>query len=61
MEVYTRSDDPRFPQRAMDESSKQLLAEVQELTAPPPGQPDKYRGTGGERTTNTAREGTANS
>ncbi len=36
LEVYTRPYDPRFPQVCMDESSKQLLGEVQ---APLPARP----------------------
>jgi len=39
LEVYTRPYDPRFPQICLDETSKQLLADVREPLPPAPGQP----------------------
>ena len=42
LEVYTRPYDPNRPQVCMDETSKQLLAEVQEPLAMQPGQPERY-------------------
>lgn len=38
LDVYTRPDDPRYPQVCMDETSKQLLAEVR---PPLPLEPDQ--------------------
>src|SRR5260370_13759373 len=40
LEVYTRPYDPRFPQVCMDESSKQLLAEVREPLPQRPATPE---------------------
>lgn len=42
LEVYTRPYDPQRPQVCIDETSKQLLAEVQEPLAMQPGQPERY-------------------
>lgn len=42
LEVYTRPYDPNRPLVCMDETSKQLLAEVQEPVAMQPGQPERY-------------------
>ena len=39
LEVYTRPYDPRFPQICLDETSKQLLADVRDPLPPAPGQP----------------------
>ena len=39
LEVYARPDDPRFPVLCMDESSIQLIGEVQEPIPAVPGQP----------------------
>jgi DDE superfamily endonuclease len=59
LEVYTRPYDPRFPQVCMDESSKQLLGEVQE---PLPARPatSAHRGTVRREDYAYEREGTAN-
>jgi hypothetical protein len=59
LEVYPRPYDPRFPQVCMDESSKQLLAEVQ---APLPQRPAtaEHHGTVGREDYEYEREGTAN-
>lgn len=59
LEVYTRPYDPRFPQVCMDESSKQLLAEVQEPLPHRPATPE-HRGTVRREDYEYAREGTAN-
>ena len=58
LEGYTRPYDPRFPQVCMDESSKQLLSEVQ---APLPPQPATaaHRGTPAREDHEYEREGTA--
>lgn len=42
LEVYTQPYDPKRPQVCMDETSKQLLADVQEPLAMQPGQPERY-------------------
>jgi hypothetical protein len=59
LEVYTRPYDPRFPQVCVDESSKQLLDEVQ---APLPAQPrtPEHCGTPQREDHEYEREGTAN-
>lgn len=59
LEVYTRPYDPRFPQVCMDESSKQLLGEVQ---APLPARPAtaEQRGLPAREDHEYEREGTAN-
>jgi DDE superfamily endonuclease len=59
LEVYTRPYDPRFPQVCMDETSKQLLAEVQ---APLPQRPatSAHHGTLRREDYEYDREGTAN-
>jgi DDE superfamily endonuclease len=59
LEVYTRPYDPRFPQVCMDETSKQLLAEVH---APLPARPTtaEHRGTPEREDHEYAREGTTN-
>lgn len=58
LEVYTRPYDPRFPQVCMDESSKQLLAEVQEPLPQRPATPE-HHGTVRREDYEYAREGTA--
>ena len=42
LEVYTRPYDPKRPQVCMDETSKQLLAEVQNSLPMKPGRPRRY-------------------
>ena len=42
LEVYTRPYDPKRPQVCMDETSKQLLADIQEPLAMKPGQSERY-------------------
>ncbi len=42
LEVYTRPYDPKRPQVCMDETSKQLLAEVQDPLPMKPGHPKRY-------------------
>ncbi len=42
LEVYTRPYDPKRPQVCMDETSKQLLAEVQNPLPIKPGRPRRY-------------------
>ena len=42
LEVYTRPYDPKRPQVCMDETSKQLLADIQEPLAMQPGQSERY-------------------
>ena len=42
LEVYTRPYDPKRPQVCMDETSKQLLAEVQNPLPMKPGRPRRY-------------------
>jgi len=59
LEVYTRPYDPRFPQVCMDETSKQLLAEVQEPLPPRPATPE-HHGTPLREDHEYEREGTAN-
>jgi hypothetical protein len=51
--VYTRPYDPRKPQVCLDETSRQLLAEVREPLPPGPGQPAR-------RDAEYAREGVVN-
>jgi hypothetical protein len=41
LEVYTRAYDPKRPQVCMDETSKQLLADLQEPIPAQPGQPQR--------------------
>lgn len=41
LEVYTRPYNPRFPQVCVDETSKQLVAEVQTPLPMEPGQPER--------------------
>ena len=41
LEVYTRAYDPKRPQICMDETSKQLLADLQEPIPAQPGQPQR--------------------
>jgi hypothetical protein len=53
LEVYTRPYDPMRPQVCMDETSKQLLADVYEPLAPEPGRPARVD-------YEYARNGTAN-
>jgi DDE superfamily endonuclease len=59
LEVYTRPYDPRFPQVCMDESSKQLLGQVQ---PPLPARPAtaEHHGTPQREDPEYTREGTAN-
>jgi hypothetical protein len=40
--AYTRPYDPKRPQVCMDETSKQLLANLQEPLPTKPGQPERY-------------------
>lgn len=42
LEVYTRPFDPQRPLVCMDESSKQLLAEIRMPLSPQPGQLERY-------------------
>ena len=42
LEVYTRPYDPKRPQVCMDETSKQLLAEVQDPLPMKPCRPRRY-------------------
>lgn len=42
LEVYTRPFDPQRPLVCMDESSKQLLAEIRTPLSPQPGQLQRY-------------------
>lgn len=42
LEVYTRPSDPKRPQVCMDETSKQLLDDLQEPLPVKPGQPVRY-------------------
>ena len=41
LEVYTQPNDPKRPQVCMDETSKQLLADIQEPLPIQPGQPQR--------------------
>ena len=41
LEVYTRADDPRYPQNCMDESAKQLLKDKRESLPMQPAQPER--------------------
>jgi hypothetical protein len=41
LEVYTRPDDPQYPLVCMDETNKQLLAEVREPLPAQAGQPQR--------------------
>jgi transposase len=41
LEVYTRPDDPQYPLVCMDETSKQLLADLREPLSAEPGQPQR--------------------
>lgn len=41
LEVYTRPEDPRFPQVCLDESAKQLLRDKRESLPGQPGQPER--------------------
>ncbi len=59
LEVYTRPYDPRFPQVCMDETSKQLLAEVQ-LPLPQRPATSAHHGTLRREDYEYDREGTAN-
>jgi hypothetical protein len=40
--VYTRPYDPKRPQVCMDETSKQMLSDLQEPLPNKPGQPERY-------------------
>ena len=42
LEVYTQPYDPKRPQICMDETSKQLLSDVQEPLPMKPGHPERY-------------------
>ncbi len=42
LDVYQRAYDPKRPQVCMDETSKQLLADVQASIPAKPGQPERY-------------------
>lgn len=42
LEVYTRPYDPKRPQVCMDETSKQLLSDIQEPLPAKPGKPKRY-------------------
>jgi len=42
LDVYTRPYDPRRPQVCLDETSRQLLAEVRPPQPPAPGRPARY-------------------
>jgi hypothetical protein len=42
LEVYTRPEDPRFPQVCMDETSKQLVGETRSPMAATRGRPARY-------------------
>jgi hypothetical protein len=42
LDVYTRPYDPRFPQVCLDETSRQLLAEVRDPLPPAPGRPVRF-------------------
>ena len=42
LEVYTRPYDPKRPQVCMDETSKQLLAHIQDPLSMQPGQSERY-------------------
>lgn len=42
LDVYQRPYDPKRPQVCMDETNKQLLADVQPPIAAKPGQPERY-------------------
>ncbi len=53
LDVYQRPYDPKRPQVCMDETSKQLLAEVRPPIQAKPGQPERYD-------YEYAREGVAN-
>ncbi len=59
LDVYTRPYDPRFPQVCMDETSKQLLAEVQSPLPQRPATP-AHHGTLRREDYEYDREGTAN-
>jgi len=59
LEVYTRPYDPRFPQVCMDESSKQLLGQVQPPLPARAATPE-HRGTPEREDHEYMREGTAN-
>jgi hypothetical protein len=59
LEVYTRPYDPRRPQVCMDESSKQLLGEVQEPLPQRPATP-AHHGTVQRQDYEYERDGTAN-
>jgi DDE superfamily endonuclease len=41
LEVYTRPDDPRYPQVCMDEVSKQLLRDTRKSLPIEPGKPER--------------------
>jgi transposase len=41
LDVYTRPYDPRYPQVCMDETSKQLLRDVQQPLSMEPGKPQR--------------------
>jgi hypothetical protein len=53
LEVYARPYDPKRPQVCMDETSKQLLADVREPIPAKPGSPERFD-------TEYEREGVAN-
>jgi hypothetical protein len=59
LEVYTRPYDARFPQVCMDETNKQLLAQVREPLPQRPATPEQ-RGTVRREDYEYEREGTAN-
>src|SRR5512133_679235 len=42
LDVYTRPYDPKRPQVCLDETSRQLLAEVRPPQPPAPGRPARY-------------------
>jgi hypothetical protein len=42
LDVYTRPYDPRRPQLCLDETSRQLLAEIRPPLPPAPGHPARY-------------------
>jgi hypothetical protein len=42
LEVYTRPYDPKRPLVCMDETNKQLLADIHEPLPMQPGQPKRY-------------------
>jgi hypothetical protein len=59
LEVYTRPYDPCRPQVCMDETSKQLLGEVQQPLSQRPATPE-HQGTPTREDHEYEREGTAN-